>query len=55
MNNIELIETEWYFRDLMFRNFNKGVLQFDIEDIADNMVKPISDIEVRNQRILLQF
>jgi hypothetical protein len=39
MNNIELIETEWYFRDLMFRNFNKGVLQFDIEGTADNMVK----------------
>jgi len=38
MNNIELIETEWYFRDLMFRNYNKGVLQFDIEDIADNLV-----------------
>ena len=39
MTDIEINETEWYFRDFMFRNYNTGVLQFDMEHIAGNMVK----------------
>ena len=39
MTDIEINETEWYFRDFMFRNYNTGVLQFDIEHIAGNIVK----------------
>jgi hypothetical protein len=39
MNDIEINEMEWYFRDFMFRNYNAGVLQFDMEHIASNMVK----------------
>jgi len=39
MTDIEINETEWYFRDFMFRNYNTGVLQFDMEHIACIMVK----------------
>lgn len=39
MTDIEINETEWYFRDFIFRNYNGGILQFDMEHIADNMVK----------------
>ena len=39
MNDIEINEMEWYFRDFVFRNYNTGVLQFDMEHIAGNMVK----------------
>lgn len=39
MSTIEINEMEWYFRDLLFRNYNKAVLQLKIETIPNNMIE----------------
>jgi hypothetical protein len=39
MSNIEINESEWYFRDFLFRNHNKGVLQLETETIPKNMIE----------------
>jgi hypothetical protein len=39
MSKTETNELEWYFRDLLFRNNKKGILQLKIENIPTNMVE----------------
>ena len=39
MSKTESNEFEWYFRDLLFRNHNKGILEFEIESIPTNMIE----------------
>ncbi len=39
MSNIEINELEWYFRDFLFKNHNKGVLQLETETIPKNMIE----------------
>ena len=39
MSKTETNEVEWYFRDLLFRNHNKGILHLEIESIPTNMVE----------------
>lgn len=39
MNNIEISEMEWYFRDFLFRNYDKGILKLEIENIPYKMVE----------------
>lgn len=39
MSKTETNEVEWYFRDLLFRNHNKGILQLEIESIPTSMVE----------------
>lgn len=39
MSEIQTNELEWYFRDFLFRNLNKGILQLEIESIPANMIK----------------
>lgn len=39
MSKTETNELEWHFRDLLFRNYNKGIIQIPIEDIPRNMIE----------------
>jgi hypothetical protein len=39
MSKIEVNELEWYFRDFLFKNHNKGVLHLEIETIPKNMIE----------------
>jgi hypothetical protein len=39
MSDIELKELEWYFRDFLFKNHNKGVIQLETENIPKNMIE----------------
>jgi hypothetical protein len=39
MSKTETKELEWYFRDLLFRNYNKGIIQLAIQNIPSNMIE----------------
>lgn len=39
MSKIQTNELEWYFRDFLFRNLNKGILQLEIESIPTNIIE----------------
>ncbi len=39
MNEIEINELEWYFRDFLFRNYSKAVLQLKTETIPTKMIE----------------
>jgi hypothetical protein len=39
MSKIETNELEWYFRDFLFKNHIKGVLQLETETIPNNMIE----------------
>ncbi|MGV8107095.1 MAG: hypothetical protein ACP5OH_04930 [Nitrososphaerota archaeon] len=39
MSKTETTELEWYFRDLLFRNYNKGIIELAIENIPSNMIE----------------
>ena len=39
MCKIEINELEWYFRDFMFRNHNKGVYQLETENIPNRIIE----------------
>ena len=39
MSKTETTELEWYFRDLLFRNYNKGIIQLAIEIIPRSMIE----------------
>ena len=39
MNEIEINELEWYFRDFLFRNYSKAVLQHKTETIPTKMIE----------------
>ena len=39
MSKTETNELEWYFRDLLFRNHNKGKLQLEAKNIPINIVE----------------
>ena len=39
MSKTETKELEWYFRDLLSRNYNKGIIQLAIENIPSNMIE----------------
>lgn len=38
MSKTETDELEWHFRDLLFRNYNKGIIQLAIENIPSYMI-----------------
>ena len=48
MSKIEINETEWYFRDLLFRNHNKGISQLNRKLSQMIWLKLILDIEMQN-------
>ena len=39
MCKVEINELEWYFRDFMFRNHSKGILQLQTENIPNKMIE----------------
>lgn len=39
MSKTQTNELEWYFRDFLYRNLNKGILQLEIEPIATNIIE----------------
>ncbi|HXV88739.1 MAG TPA: hypothetical protein VD710_06560 [Nitrososphaeraceae archaeon] len=39
MSKTETNELEWHFRDLLFRNYNKGITELAIENIPSNMIE----------------
>ena len=39
MSKIEINEIEWYFRDFLFKNHNRGVLQLQSKTIPNNMIE----------------
>jgi hypothetical protein len=39
MSKIQTNELEWYFRDFLFRNLNKGILQLEIESIPTDIIE----------------
>lgn len=39
MSKTETSELEWYFRDFLFRNLNKGILQLEIQSIPTNIIE----------------
>jgi hypothetical protein len=49
MSHAETNELEWYFRDLLFRNHNKGILQLEIESIPTNMIETY--LRYRNESV----
>ena len=53
MSKAETNELEWYFRDLLFRNHNKGILQLEIESIPSKMVETY--LRYRNEELWLYF
>lgn len=49
MSHTETNELEWYFRDLLFRNHNKRILQLEIESIPTNMIETY--LRYRNEQV----
>jgi hypothetical protein len=39
MSMTQTNELEWYFRDFLFRNLNKGILQLKVQSISTNMIE----------------
>ncbi|HET8848100.1 MAG TPA: hypothetical protein VFM20_04840 [Nitrososphaeraceae archaeon] len=39
MSKTETNELEWYFRDLLFRIHNKGILQLEVKNIPFNIIE----------------
>jgi len=39
MSKTQSNELEWYFRDFLFRNFNKGIFQLEIKSIPTNIIE----------------
>ena len=39
MSKIEINETEWYFRDFLFKNHNRGVSQLESKTIPNDMIE----------------
>jgi len=39
MSKIEISEFEWYFRDFLFKNHSKGIMQLVAETIPNNMIQ----------------
>ncbi|HEX2305203.1 MAG TPA: hypothetical protein VHH33_02840 [Nitrososphaeraceae archaeon] len=39
MSKIEINELEWYCRDFLFKNHNKGVLELETKTIPMNMIE----------------
>ena len=39
MSGTETNELEWYFRDLLFRIHNKGILQLEVKNIPFNIIE----------------
>ena len=39
MSKIEINEIEWYFRDFLFKNHNRGVSQLQSKTIPNNMIE----------------
>jgi hypothetical protein len=48
MSKTETNELEWYFRDFLFRNHNKGILQLEVKDIPTNIIQTY--LRYRNER-----
>lgn len=49
MSHTETNELEWYFRDLLFRNHNKGILQLEVESIPTSMIETY--LRYRNEQV----